>query len=395
MASQPPMWGRWMGRSGGQEKGEGGLGLGNVSAAGGVEDALDVAVDGKLACGERAHHDATRAGAQEETLHAQLAGNGGEAGEDAAAAAAAGLVDLREEGVRGLGDDGGAHAGADAAAEVDGDDLAVGELLLGGGQAGVHHLAQLLKHDKLGHGVRHLLEQDWAEAGVEAVDEALLLEEARRAAGEAGGVGGVGHQADAGRLQRAQRHVREELGGGGGREVDGGAVLDGLLHAEVVHPLLLEELVAAELEGALQEVARAGGAEAGEQRTSALLLDDLAEAGQHALVVHLRLQLHAGLHHVHGRERAVRDAAAHRAREGKARVEVDARGGRGRLRCRRGHKRLRHHALGRRARHGRLDAEGLAQLENHGGSESSGSEGGWSGRGKGGECGGAKRNCSE
>lgn len=59
--------------------------------------------------------------------------------------------------------------------------------------------------------------------------------------------------------------------------------------------LLLEELVAAELEGALQEVAGEGGAKARQERAGALALDHLPEAADHALVVYLRLELDSGL----------------------------------------------------------------------------------------------------
>lgn len=78
--------------------------------------------------------------------------------------------------------------------------------------------------------------------------------------------------------------ISDELGGGGRREVDRGAVLRRGLVAEEVDVLLLEELVTAELEGALEEVAGGRGAEAGQERAGTLLLDDLAEAADHALV---------------------------------------------------------------------------------------------------------------
>lgn len=50
-----------------------------------------------------------------------------------------------------------------------------------------------------------------------------------------------------------------------------------------------------EFEGTLEEVTGSGGAETGQKSTSTLLLDDLAEATDEALVVDLRLELNAGL----------------------------------------------------------------------------------------------------
>ncbi len=59
--------------------------------------------------------------------------------------------------------------------------------------------------------------------------------------------------------------------------------------------LLLEELVASELQGALEEVAGEGRANTGEERTSTLGLDDFPEATDHAIVVGGRVELDAGL----------------------------------------------------------------------------------------------------
>ena len=96
-----------------------------------------------------------------------------------------------------------------------------------------------------------------------------------------GGRGGQTYESD----------ISDELGARGGREVDTGAVLGGGLQAEEVDVRLLEELVAAELEGALEEVTGGRGAETGQERAGALLLDDLAEAADHALVVGGRVEL--------------------------------------------------------------------------------------------------------
>jgi hypothetical protein len=58
---------------------------------------------------------------------------------------------------------------------------------------------------------------------------------------------------------------------------------------------LLEELVATELEGALEEVAGESWAYSGQEGAGALVLDDLAESADHAAVVGCWVELDAGL----------------------------------------------------------------------------------------------------
>ena len=103
---------------------------------------------------------------------------------------------------------------------------------------------------KLGHGVRDLLHADRAEAGVETAEDTLLLDEAAGAANEAAGEGRVGDEADTGGLKRAEEDVGDELGAGGGAEVDGDLVVPGALVAEGLPGLDLEELDTTELEPA-------------------------------------------------------------------------------------------------------------------------------------------------
>src|SRR5690606_22716333 len=86
-----------------------------------------------------------------------------------------------------------------------------------------------------------LLEQDGAEAGVEGTD-ALSLQHLSEATDQAAGVGGLRDEADTGGLERAQGDIGKELGEGGRSEVDACPVLGGVLVAEEVDGLLLEEL---------------------------------------------------------------------------------------------------------------------------------------------------------
>jgi hypothetical protein len=97
-----------------------------------------------------------------------------------------------------------------------------------------------------------------------------------------------------------ETNVGNNLGATGRDEVDSSAVLSGVVIADEVDGLLLEELVSSELQRALDEVAGDGGAEAGEESTSTLVLDDLAEAADHAPVVGGRVELDARLDAVDG-----------------------------------------------------------------------------------------------
>lgn len=143
-----------------------------------------------------------------------------------------------------------------------------------------------------------LFEQDGAETSVEGADT-LRLQHLAETADQAAGVGGLGDETDTGSLKRAEGDVGEELGGGGGGQVDTSAVVGGVLVADQVDGLLLEELVTTELEGTLQEVTSSGGAETGQQSAGTLILDDLLEAANEAAVVGDGVELNTGLDAVH------------------------------------------------------------------------------------------------
>lgn len=139
-----------------------------------------------------------------------------------------------------------------------------------------------------------LLEEDGAKSGVKSA-HSLILEDLSETTNQAVSKARRGNQADTRCLKGAQRDRSKELGAGGRHGVDGGAVLPRLLDAQEVDGLLLEELVAAELEGALDEVAREGRAEARQEGAGALVLDHLPEPADHAAVVRGRVQLDLGL----------------------------------------------------------------------------------------------------
>mmetsp|Transcript_19424 Transcript_19424/g.52857 ORF Transcript_19424/g.52857 Transcript_19424/m.52857 type:complete len:332 (+) Transcript_19424:175-1170(+) len=274
--------------------------------------------DAELQGRERSDHHASRAEALRAELDdARLLGDVHHALGDRAVPAGSGLVHLRQERVGRVRDDGGGHARHDAGAEGHAGVDEAAALLRGLVHALVHGLGHAALHGELRHGVRDLLEEDRAKAGVEAADDALLLHEPRRNAGEGRREGGVRDAPDAARLQGAEEAVGDELGAGGRPEVDGHAVVPRLLVSNGLHGLDLEELDAAKLEPALDEVANARGRQARGERHGALLLDHLAEAADQALVVLRGLQLDARLHDVDGADRAVGERAADAAREGR------------------------------------------------------------------------------
>lgn len=139
-----------------------------------------------------------------------------------------------------------------------------------------------------------LLEKNGTESRVESTDT-LLLEDTTEAAQQTASEGGLGDKTNTGGLERAKGDVGHELGASRRGEVDGSTVVGSSLVAKGVDGLLLEELVTTELEGTLQEVTGSGRAETGQKSASTLLLDDLAEATDHAAVVGRGVKLDTGL----------------------------------------------------------------------------------------------------
>jgi len=149
-------------------------------------------------------------------------------------------------------------------------------------------------HDELGHGVWNLLEEDWTETRVESTDT-LVLHDLAHTTNKTVGETRLGDETDTGGLERAEGDVGKELSSGRRGEVDGGAVVGGSLVTEGADTLALEKLVSTELEGALKEVTSKGWADTSPDGTSTLLSDDLAESGDHTLVVLQRVELDSGL----------------------------------------------------------------------------------------------------
>lgn len=283
------------------------LSLSKLNTASGAQSLLDVGVDGELEGSEGTDHEETGTDTGVGSLKTELLGDLDETGSSALARGTRGLVDLGQHGVGRLGDNGGSETSNQTRSQVGNGLGGGGEGLLGEGVE--DGLGDLLEDDELGHGVRNLLEQDGTEARVESTNT-LVLHDLGETTKETVGELGLRDETDTGGLERAEGNVGEELGDTRGTEVDGLTVLRGGLDTEVVNGLLLPELVSTELEGTLDGVTGNGGAETGEEGTSTLVLDDLAEGVDHTLVVDLGVKLDTGLDDIDGGKGTVGDGTA-------------------------------------------------------------------------------------
>lgn len=107
------------------------LRLGDFDRVGGAHNALEIAIDGELTRSEGGNHDDTGAEAAEETPDTELAGDLDKARGDGLALDTLLLVDLGEQGIGGLGNNGSGRASDNAGAEIHSRDGSVGELILG------------------------------------------------------------------------------------------------------------------------------------------------------------------------------------------------------------------------------------------------------------------------
>ncbi len=203
----------------------------------------------ELTGGQGADHDATGAQAHGAQLgEADLLGDVDQTRGDGSGSSGAGLVDLRQQGVGRVGDDGGAHSGNHTGSQRHTQLGSTDQLGLGLAHGGGHAVGGLALDGELGHGVGHLLEQDGSEAGVESLEETIGGEQLGGTIEQTTGEGGLRHEADAGGLQRAEEDIGDGLGHGGRGQVDGGLVVPGLLVTQVLGELDFEELNTSELE---------------------------------------------------------------------------------------------------------------------------------------------------
>jgi len=288
----------------------------------GTEGLLDVSVDGELTGSEGTDHEETGTETGEGSLESELLGDLDETGGGSLSWKTLGLVDLGEHGIGWLGDNGSGETSNQTGTQVD-----TGLSEIGGGglvDNSVDSLRDLLVDDELGHGVWNLLEQDWAETGVESSDT-LSGGNLGETGDKTGGELGVRDETDTGGLKWAEGDIGEELGKSRGGEVNGGTVLGSNIITQNVDRLLLEELVTSELEASLERVTSEGWSQSSEESASTLRSDDLAETTNHTLVVNSWLELDSGLDDIDWGKSTVGDTAAGSAGKSESGVEGNAR----------------------------------------------------------------------
>lgn len=139
-----------------------------------------------------------------------------------------------------------------------------------------------------------LFEEDRAKTRVESTN-ALVFENLPETTNQTVGEARCRDETDTGSLERAESNGGEELRARGRDGVDGSTVPAGLFETKNVDGLLLEKLITAKFEGSLNEVTGKGWAEASQESTGALVLDDLTETANHTTVVGSGVELNLSL----------------------------------------------------------------------------------------------------
>ena len=139
-----------------------------------------------------------------------------------------------------------------------------------------------------------LLEEDRTKARVESTN-ALVLEDFAETTNQSVSEARCRDETDTGSLERAESNGGEELSARGRNGVDGSTVLAGLFETKNVDGLLLEKFITAKFEGSLNEVTSKGWAEASQESTGALVLDNLTETANHTTVVGSGVELNLRL----------------------------------------------------------------------------------------------------
>jgi len=205
--------------------------------------------DDELTRSEGTNHDTTRNETDgSEADETNLTRKAAETDEHGALTTSTGLVDLGEEGISWVRNDGGGNTGNDTGGDGD-SHLGTTTEVLPWWEGSVDGLSGSTLDGELGHGVWDLLEEDWDKSRVEATDETVLGGD--RSEGTWHGQLGeslVRDLTDAGSLERAEEDISDELSTGGSTEVDVVAVIPARLVAEGLGKGDLEVLKASELE---------------------------------------------------------------------------------------------------------------------------------------------------
>jgi len=199
------------------------------------------------------------------------------------------LVDLAEEGIGGVTDNGRSDTGNDTREQGNAQSGRAADFGRRLAHAGVDGIGGGTLHDKLGARVGDLFGQDGSQAGVKSADTFFgshLTETIHQSVGPFG----VRDGTNADGLERTEKEIGNELGTGSGSNVDARLVVVGLLFSKVRGSIDLEEFDSSEFEPSLDEVSDGRGAETGRQGHGAFLGDDLVEASNETAVV-LRIAL--------------------------------------------------------------------------------------------------------
>lgn len=248
---------------------------GGGTGSGETDGDLEGIVDEPLEGGEGTDHEDTETKSTPDT-------SGTELGEDGAnTRGSLVLVELGDDGVGRVGDDGAENTSNVTGGGSDSELLDLGALSTRlGDDVLVDGLNSALESPELHHGVRNLATPERSETLVES-SQAFLGDDLghtfTKSGGEGAGLGVGGLDADLNGLPGAQSHIGDDLSGSRGREPQEILVVLGVLGTSSLHKGVLEDLIETELEETLQRVSDQGGAPAEEHAADSILSGDLTE----------------------------------------------------------------------------------------------------------------------
>ncbi len=201
-----------------------------------------------------------------------------------------------------MGHDGANDTGEVTGGEGDAELSALGVGLLGSSEdVGVEGLDDLLEEEELGHGVGDLARPEGHDRAEGEAGHGAVGRHGVGGSNEAGGEGASrgGLDLDLDHLHGAEGNVGEDLGGGGTSEVDETTVLVGVLLTSHVGVEILEVLVEAELEAALEGVTNEGGSPTLHEGHATFLSSNSLDGANETLVLG-GVDLHVALGDIEG-----------------------------------------------------------------------------------------------
>jgi hypothetical protein len=155
-----------------------------------------------------------------------------------------------------------------------------------------------------------LLEEDRTETRVKGADT-FTFQDLGESTNQAIGKVWLGDETNTSSLERAKSNISKELSSSSGSQVDSSSVLRSSLITKLVDTLLLEEFVAAKLEGTLKEVTSERWANTSPNSAETFLSDNLSEATNKTSIIFNGIELYSGLDTVLGDRRALAEEAKH------------------------------------------------------------------------------------